>query len=111
MDQTTKYADILTQVIRAQSQLQFRTIPRLKQVSSCDPETGQFLLIMIGWDNRKRWHHSITFHAQLIDGKVRIEADMTEGLKPQLLEAGIRAEDFLDDRDYDYSQAARAVAV
>ena len=110
MDQTVKYADILTQVIRSHSELEFRTIPGLKHVSSCDRETGQFLLIMIGWDNRKHWHHSITFHAQLLNGKVRIEADMTEGLMPQLLEAGIRAEDVLSDLAYDYGEAARAAA-
>lgn len=109
MDQTTKYADILTEVLHAEAK-PFPTIPCLRLVSSCDRETGQFLLIMIGWDNRKRWNHSITFHAQLIDGKVLIEADMTEGLKPRLLEAGIRAEDFLSDLDYGYSQAARAAA-
>jgi hypothetical protein len=106
MDQTTNYADILTQVLRAESQIQFRTIPRLKVVSSCDRESGQFLLIMLGWDNNDHWEHSILFHAQLINGKVLIEADNTEGLKPHLLEAGIRAEDFLSDLDFDYSAAA-----
>jgi hypothetical protein len=110
MDQTAKYADILTQVLREESRIQFRTIPRLKVVSSCDRETGQFLLVMLGWDNKDHWEHSILFHARLIDGKVLVEADMTEGLKPQLLEAGIRAEDFISDREYDYSEAARAAA-
>ena len=110
MDQTTKYADILTQVLYAESRVQFRTIPRLKIVASCDGQTGQFLLVMVGWDNKNHWEHSILFHAQLIDGKVLIEADNTEGLKPRLLEAGIPAEDFLDDRDFDYSRTAQAVA-
>lgn len=109
MDQTAKYADILTAVLHAEAKT-FPTIPRLRLVASCDRETGQFLLIMLGWDNRNRWQHSISFHAQLCDGKVIIEIDMTEGLKPQLLEAGIRPEDFLDDRDYDYSETTRAAA-
>ncbi len=110
MDQTLKYADILTEVLRAEAKLQFSTIPRLKLVASCDRESGQFLLIMIGWDNREHWHHSITFHAQLIDGKVIIETDMTEGLKPLLLEAGIRAEDFLSDKERDRLEATQAAA-
>ena len=46
----------------------------------------------------------------MIDGKVLIEVDNTEGLTPDLLEAGIRAEDFLSDLDYDYNEAARAAA-
>ena len=111
MAQTMNYADILTQVLRAESQIQFRTIPRLKIVSSCDRETGQFLLVMIGWDNQKHWVHSIVFHARLIDGKVIIETDLTEdGLKPLLLEAGIRAEAFLSDRGRDRLEAPQAAA-
>ena len=94
MDQAMNYADILTQVIHEEGKLQPSFQPSLKIVSSCGRETGQFLLIMVGWD-KKHWQHSILFHAQLIDGKVIIEADMTEGLKPELIEAGIRAEDIL----------------
>lgn len=110
MDRTMNYADILTQVLREESRIQFRTIPRLKIVSSCDRESGQFLLIMIGWDNQEHWTHNIIFHAQLIDGKVVIEADLTEGLKPQLLEAGIRPEDFLSDRDRDREEEIQLAA-
>jgi hypothetical protein len=108
MDQTLKYADILTEILREKAKLRYPTIPRLKLVASCDRECGQFLLIMIGWDNREHWHHSITFHAQLLDGKVIIETDMTEGLKPLLLEAGIREEDFLSDRERDRLEAEQA---
>ena len=80
----------------------------MKLVASYDHQSGQFLLIMIGWDNRECWHHSITFHAQLIDGKVIIETDMIEdGLKPLLLEAGIPEEAFLSDRERDRLEAAQ----
>jgi XisI protein len=103
------YADILTQVIHEEGKLQPSFQPRLKIVSSCDRETGQFLLIMVGWD-KEHWRHSILFHAQLIDGKVIIEADMTEGLKPVLIEAGIREEDFLSDDERDDFFAVRAAA-
>jgi hypothetical protein len=95
-----KYADILIHVLRDKSKIRYPLQPRLKLISSCDRESGQFLLIVIGWD-RDDWHHSILFHAQIVDGKVIIEADMTEGLKPLLLEAGIPEEDFLSDQDRD----------
>jgi hypothetical protein len=109
MDQTKRYADILTQALREKSKTRYPLQPRLKLISSCDRETGQFLLIRIGWD-KKHWHHSILFHAQLIDGKVIIEADMTEGLKPLLLEAGIPEEAFLSDRDRDRAEAEQIAA-
>jgi len=105
MDRAIRYADILTQALRERSQVKYPLNPGLKVVSSCDRESGQFLLIRLGWD-QDEWFHSILFHAQLIDGKVIIEADMTEGLKPSLIEAGIRAEDFLSDKERDRLEAA-----
>ena len=96
MDQTVSYADILNQVMREEAKLQPSVQPRLKIVSCCDRETGQFLLIVIGWDNRSHRVHNILFHARLVDGKVIIETDMTEeGLKPALIEAGIPEEDII----------------
>ncbi len=109
MDQTLNYANILRHVLREKSKSKFRLQPRLKLVSSCDNESGQFLLIMIGWD-RDRWVHNITFHAQFINGKIVIETDMTEGLKPLLLEAGIPSEAFLSDRERDLMEEEKLAA-
>jgi hypothetical protein len=109
MDQTLSYADILTQVVHEEGRFQPSFQPGLKIVSACDRETGQFLLILVGWD-KEHWRHSILFHAQLIGGKVLIEADLTEGLKPRLIEAGIREEDFLSDRERDRQESAPLAA-
>ncbi len=110
MDRTMKYGDILTNVLREKSKVRYPLQPGLKIVSSCDWESGQFLLIVIGWDEDD-WHHSILFHAQIVDGQVIIEADMTQdGLKPLLLEAGIPEEAFLSDRDRDYAEATQIAA-
>lgn len=96
MDQTMSYADILTQVVREEAKLQPSVQPKLNVVSSCDRETGQFLLVVIGWDNKRHWMHNILFHAQLVERKVIIEADLTEeGLTPALIEAGIPEEDII----------------
>lgn len=96
MDQTMSYADILNQVVREEAKLQPSVQPRLKVVSSCDREAGQFLLVVIGWDNQRHWMHNILFHAQLVEGKVVIEEDMTEeGLTPSLIAAGIPEEDII----------------
>lgn len=93
MDQAISYADILTQVVREEGKLQPQHGPKV--VSVCDQESGQFLLIAVGWDNRHRVD-DILFHAQLADGEVTIETDNIEdGLKQTLIEAGIREEDIL----------------
>lgn len=91
MDQTMSYAEILTRVIREEGKYQPKHGPAI--VSVCDQETGQFMLIAVGWQNR-RHIDSILFHAQLVDGAVTIETDKTEeGLKQALIEVGIREED------------------
>lgn len=100
MDQTVNYADILTQVIHEEGKFQPSFQPKLKIVSSCDRKTGQFLLIVVGWD-KGHWQHSILFHAQLIDGKVIIEADNTEDITTTLIEAGVRPEDIISGRKYE----------
>lgn len=102
-------AEILTQVLREKSQMRYPVFPELKLVSSCDGLSGQFLLIRIGWE-KKTWCHDILFHAELIGDKIVIQADLTEGLKPLLLEAGIPAEAFLSDRDYNWREASKAAA-
>ena len=109
MDTTMSYADILTKVMRDEEQFQPSFVP-VKIVPVCDPTSGQFLLVAVGWEGRRRVDN-ILFHAQLIDGHVIIETDNTEeGLKPLLIEAGIRAEDFLPIKDYDQSKAEKLAA-
>lgn len=94
MDQAVNYADILTRVIREESQGQFSLQP-IKIVSACDRETGEFFMVAFGRANKRRVD-SILFHARLIDGKVIIETDTTEeGFKPLLIEAGIPREDIV----------------
>ncbi|MGH9841503.1 MAG: element excision factor XisI family protein [Blastocatellia bacterium] len=100
------YAEILTNVMRDQERFQPSFVP-VRIVSVCDPASRQFLLVAVGWEGWRRVDN-ILFHAQLIDGQVIIETDLTEeGLKPALIEAGIRAEDFLSDRDRDREERER----
>lgn len=109
MDQTLNYAEILTQVLREKSSTKYRLQPHLKLVASCDQEAGQFLLIRLGW-KLGHWVHQIVFHAQFVNGKIVIEADQTEGLKPVLLEAGIPPEAFLSDRERDRIEEEKLAA-
>lgn len=98
MDQTVSYAEILTKVVRAEEQYQPSFAP-IKIVPVCDASSGQFLLLMIGWEGPRRVDR-ILFHAQLLDGQVYLETDGTEeGLSSLLIEAGIRAEDILSGLD------------
>jgi hypothetical protein len=92
MAQTMNYADIITQVVREEANSYPPDRP-IKIASICDRETGEFLLIEFGRENKRRVD-SIIFHARLVDGKVIIETDnIEEGLKLPMIEAGIPRED------------------
>ncbi len=100
MDQTMSYTDILTQVLREESKIQPKHGPA-KLISACDPATGQFLSLAVGWENKERID-CIIFHAQLIDGTVVIETDnIEEGLTAALIDAGIRKEDIISGEAFD----------
>ena len=92
MDQTVNYADILTRVLRREAEAHPGLRP-LEVVSVCDREAGEFVLLLIGLEN-KTWIESVLFRARLVNGKVIIETDnIEEGLKLPLIEAGISPND------------------
>ena len=94
MDNTVNYADILTQVIRKESAMQPR-LQNLKITPVCDPESGNFLIIMTGWE-KEAWINTILFHARLLKNKIVIEDDnLEEGLTTTLIQAGIPPEDII----------------
>ncbi|MDB9423246.1 element excision factor XisI family protein [Microcystis aeruginosa] len=94
MDNTVNYADILTQVIRKESAMQPR-LQTLKITPVCDPESGNFLIIMTGWE-KEAWINTILFHARLLKNKIVIEDDnLEEGLTTNLIQAGIPPEDII----------------
>ncbi|CCI04626.1 element excision factor XisI family protein [Microcystis aeruginosa] len=94
MDNTVNYADILTQVIRKESAMQPR-LQNLKITPVCDPESGNFLIIMTGWE-KEAWINTILFHARLFKNKIVIEDDnLEEGLTTNLIQAGIPPEDII----------------
>ena len=96
MDNTLRYADILTQVLRKESSLQPR-LQKLKISPVCDKESGQFLIIMTGWE-KQTWTDTILFHARLLNDKIVIEDDNFEqGLTNALIQAGIPPEDIVTE--------------
>ncbi|MTJ53236.1 XisI protein [Anabaena sp. UHCC 0253] len=94
MDNSLRYSEILTQVLRRAAAAQ----PRLQPISIhavCDTESGQFLIIATGWE-KNIWMNTILFHARLLNGKVVIEDDnFEEGLTDALITAGIAPEDII----------------
>ena len=62
MDNTLNYADILTQVLRKESAIQPR-LKTIKIIPVCDKESGQFLIIMTGWE-KETWINTNRFNCE-----------------------------------------------
>ena len=110
MDKHLNFSAILVQVMRDETQYQPLGGPEV--VSACDQQTGQYLLIAAGWQKERHINH-LLFHARLLDGLVVIETDNTEeGLKAELIEAGIPASQIVFGAQYKpvIAEAAEAIA-
>jgi len=94
MDNSQRYAELLTQVLRRVA-CDRANLGSLKVRSVCDVEAGQFLVIATGWE-KESWQDVILFHAWLKDGKVVVEENNFEKMLEELLEAGIAEADILD---------------
>ena len=102
MDQNNQYADIITAVMRKEANATFRIQPRLQIVTACDRESGEFLLVWLGWANNQEWRDSVLVHARLLDGLVVVETDnLEEGITPLLVEAGIPADHIVSGMKYE----------
>ncbi len=103
MDQTNRYADIITAVMREEADVSFiGNQHRLKIVTACDRETGEFLMIFLGWVSDKEWRDSVLVHVRLRDGLIVVETDnMEEGIKLLLVDAGIPADHIVSGMKYE----------
>lgn len=93
MDNSQRYAEILTQVLRHMTLAQ-PSLQDLKIRAVCDAEAGQFLIIGTGWQ-QTTWRNLILFHAWLKDGKIVVEENNFEDMTEMLLEAGVANEDMM----------------
>lgn len=92
MDKVERYREIIRQVLTDYAQRMSR-LTSVQLLPVCDPTHDQYLLVSLGWQNRRR-EHAIVFHAQLRNGQLFIEEDRTEeGLGKLLAEAGVADED------------------
>ncbi len=97
MDNSQRYAELLTEV--------FRTVatqhpnPRcLKIRSVCDIEAGQFLIVATGWERsagKLAWHDYILVDVWLQDGKVVVVESNVENFLEDLIAGGVVAEDIV----------------
>lgn len=92
MDKVERYRQAVQKVLADYAQRMSR-LTSVSLLPICDLTHDQYLLVSLGWQNRRR-EHAIVFHAQLRDGQFFIEEDRTEESISNLLsEAGVANKD------------------
>jgi hypothetical protein len=92
MGKVVRYRQIIQRVLEDYAHL-MSTGNSVQILPVCDPNRDQYLLVSLGWQNKRR-EHAIVFHARLCDGIFLIEDDRTEeGVANLLLQAGIEEDD------------------
>jgi len=87
MDTLNKYRNIVQHTLQAITKIPY-AYGELQHETIFDQKEDRYLLLAIGWHGAKRVH-SCMVHLDIIDGQVWVQTDGTEGIVPDLLEAGI----------------------
>ncbi len=113
MDNTLKYSQAVETLLNEYTEF-WKPYRGVKQQVLADPKHHNFTLISLGWEEGKqRYIHDISFHIQVINGKVWVHQNNTEEMiADELIEKGVAREDivlgFLPERDRAYSGFAVA---
>jgi hypothetical protein len=113
MDNTLKYSKAIEQLMYEYADFWGTQHGITNQVLT-DTIHHNYMLISLGWEqSAKRYIHSISFHIQVINGKVWVHQNETEEMiADELIEKGIAREDivlgFLPERDRAFSGFAVA---
>lgn len=96
MEKVTTYKQLIKRIMLEYERLyNLQTVPGVEEVVVIDEERGQYLLLSIGWEDKKRVRRT-TLHVRLHNDKIWIEEDWTEhGIATDLLKAGVPNHDIV----------------
>lgn len=95
MEKLEQYQNIILDIISFYGKLQPEGDEYIKIEEIIDKENKRFILLAIGWNNKKRVHDCI-MHIDIIDSKVWIQEDTTDLPVIEVLqEKGILKEDIV----------------
>lgn len=89
MDKLT-YQEIIKRILKEHAQYRSQSDDSLSSQVVFDDEQGHYLLLDVGWYEKKYWHTN-PIHIDIIQQKFWIQYD-EEGIATDLLEAGIPRE-------------------
>lgn len=88
MDTLNFYRDTIEKILREYANVPY-SYGDIEEYLIIDSERNHFLLLDVGWQQKKRVHGCLT-HIQIIDGKIWIQRDgIEDGITNDLVKAGI----------------------
>src|SRR5687767_2506049 len=96
MDKLTKYRNAVKQHLTdLAAHVSWASNFGLEAQCVFDEANDHYLLLYVGWDERKRYH-TTALHVRIRDGRICVEEDNTEeGIAPSLVKTGIPAQDIV----------------
>ena len=88
MDQLTQYRQIIRSALQPYVELSYANI-KVRNIAAFDSQNDQYVIISEGWNHQKHLYGCL-IHIEIMDGKVWIQVDGTEGgIAETLMLAGI----------------------
>jgi hypothetical protein len=88
MDRLDSYRDLIEKIMTQHAEIPF-PIGELECKTVFDRDKDSYLLLTIGWNNGERIYHVVT-HVDVIDGKLWVQNDVTEGgIATELVAEGV----------------------
>lgn len=94
MDRVNEYGQLIQNILDRYARITCSD-GQFQSYAIADAEKNHFMLIVVGWDGKRRVHGCIT-HVQIIDGKIWIQRDgIEDGITEELVEAGVPKSDIV----------------
>lgn len=94
MDKLENYRNIVEKILREHAALPY-AYDDIERRTMFDREADAYLLYIVGWGNRRRYHGIVT-HIDIINDKIYIQHDGTEdGIATDLEAAGVPKSDIV----------------
>ncbi|NEP21129.1 XisI protein [Moorena sp. SIO3I6] len=94
MDRLDEYSRLIREILERYARISY-SHGDIQSYAITDTLNNHFLLMVVGWDGKRRVHACIT-HVQIIDGKIWIQRDgIEDGITEELVAAGVPKSDIV----------------
>lgn len=95
MDKVTRYKQLIQEEMEYQASIRLANMPDVASKLFVGEDKKQFILLYIGWQDKRYLHHFL-FNIEIIGDKVWVHEDATDiSIADKLIERGIPKEDIV----------------